>query len=155
MSEPDIFQRVGSIPNARVGSDFEQAARDILASQDLRLEKNFGLTLGIGEKKKERRFDLGAASPKVIVECKSHKWTASGKVPSAKMSVWNEAMYYFALAPDDYRKILFVLRDDNPKKRETLAEYYLRTYDHLIPDGVEFWEYDETIAEVTIRRVSD
>jgi hypothetical protein len=58
--------------------------------------------------------------------------------------VWNEAMYYFLVAPTGYRKILFVLRDYSEKRRETLAEYYIRTYSHLIPDDVELWEYDES-----------
>ena len=53
-------------------------------------------------------------------------------------------MYYFLLVPTDYRKIFFVLHDFSKKRGETLAEYYLRTYAHLIPDNVEFWEYNET-----------
>ncbi len=150
VSDTNNFQRIGSISNARVGSDFEKAAQEIFASRGLYLEKSFNLAVGIGEQKKEHRFDLGLASPKVIVECKSHKWTAGGYVPSAKMTVWNEAMYYFALAPSDYQKILFVLRDYNPKKKETLAEYYLRTHNHLIPDGVEIWEYDEATGEAVV-----
>jgi hypothetical protein len=150
----DNFQRVGSISNAHVGGDFEEAARQLLGLQGLRLDKNFGLSVGIGEKKKEHRFDLGSASPATVVECKSHKWTASGNAPSAKMTVWNEAMYYFALAPDGYRKILFVLRDYSHKKSETLAEYYIRTYDHLIPDGVENWKYDETTGVAVVRQKS-
>jgi len=52
-------------------------------------------------------------------------------------------MYYFACAPNNYRKIFFVLRDTRAKTGETLASYYLRTYSHLIPSGVEIWEYDE------------
>jgi len=59
------------------------------------------------------------------------------------------------LAPDDYRKTLFVLRDYSPKRKETLAEYYLRTYDHLVPSGVEFWEYDEATRRATIWRARD
>ncbi|CAN5528043.1 hypothetical protein BH24ACT21_BH24ACT21_06010 [soil metagenome] len=66
------------------------------------------------------------------------------------MTVWNEAMYYFQLAPENFRKILFVLRHYNPKKKETLVEYYSRTYGHLIPNGVEIWEYDEETEEVDI-----
>ncbi len=66
------------------------------------------------------------------------------------MTVWNEAMYYFQLAPKDFQKILFVLRHYNPKKKETLVEYYIRTYAHLIPNGVEIWEYDEEAKEVNI-----
>jgi len=146
------FQRVDSISNAHVGSDFEESARGTLASQGFHLDRSFALPIGIGEKKKAHRFDLGSASPEIVVECKSHKWTASGNVPSAKMTVWNEAMYYFALAPKSYRKILFVLRDYSPKKQETLAQYYVRTYDHLVPDEVEIWEHDEVSGKTTIWR---
>jgi hypothetical protein len=52
-------------------------------------------------------------------------------------------MYYFLVAPSNYRKIMFVLKDFSSKHNETLAEYYLRRYAHLIPSKVEFWEYDE------------
>lgn len=80
----------------------------------------------------------------MLVECKSHKWTTpNDNVLSAKLTVWNEAMYYFLCSPSDYRKIMFVLRDISKRRGETLAEYYIRTYRHLIPAGVEFWEYDE------------
>lgn len=144
------FQRIGSVWNAHVGSDFEKAAQEVLASQGIHLVRDFSLPIGIGEQKKEHRFDLGSASAEVIAECKSHKWTAGGNVPSAKITVWNEAMYYFALAPENYRKILFVLRDYSEKKAETLAEYYIRTHDHLVPDEVEIWEYDEDAGEATI-----
>jgi hypothetical protein len=144
------FQRIGSVSNAHVGSDFERAAQEVFTSQDLHLVRGFSLPIGIGEKKKEHRFDLGSASAEVIVECKSHKWTKGGNLPSAKMTVWNEAMYYFAMAPEDYKKILFVLRDYSDKKGETLAEYYIRTHDHLVPDEVEIWEYEEDAGEVII-----
>lgn len=152
----DNFQRMGSASNAHVGNNFEKVARQMLASQGLYLEENFVLDVGISVKKKKHRFDLGAASSKVIVECKSHKWTAGDNVPSAKMTVWNEAMYCFAVSAEDYRKILFVLYDYSPKKRETLAEYYIRTYDHLVPDKVEIWEYNEASGEVVIwKKVPD
>ena len=84
---------------------------------------------------------ISAQKPlKILVECKKHTWTKGRNVPSAKMSVWNEAMYYFALAPQEYRKILFVLKDT--RKNETLAEYYVKRYAHLIPDHTEILEYD-------------
>ncbi|WP_251405975.1 hypothetical protein [Metabacillus litoralis] len=66
------------------------------------------------------------------MECKSHKWTSGGNVPSAKLTVWNEAMYYILLAPEDYRKF-FILKDYSEKGGETLGEYYIRAYGHLIP----------------------
>jgi hypothetical protein len=52
-------------------------------------------------------------------------------------------MYYFTVAPKGYRKILFVLRDYSEERGETLAEYYIRRYSHLIPNDVEICEYDE------------
>ena len=59
------------------------------------------------------------------------------------MTVWNEAMYYFSCVPDEYRKILFVLHDVRATTGESLADYYIRTYHHLISPGVELWEYNQ------------
>ena len=81
------------------------------------MSHNFAVEVGLTDKKKHC-FDLGSANPKIIVECKSHKWTAGANVPSAKMTVWNEAMYYFHLAPKAFRKILFVLHDRRSKDGE-------------------------------------
>ena len=147
MSKP--HQRVGSISNAHVGKDFEVLALDVFAARDIHLESKFKLPVGVAEIKKLHAFDLGCEEQKIIVECKCHKWTApNDNVPSAKLTVWNEAMYYFLVAPQGYRKILFVLRDVSERRRETLAEYYVRTYGHLIPEGVEIWEFDEESQEV-------
>ncbi len=52
-------------------------------------------------------------------------------------------MFFFYATPSGYRKIFFVLRDFSQKRNETLAEYYIRTNIHLIPDDVEIWEYNE------------
>ena len=79
----------------------------------------------------------------MLVECKSHKWTESGNVPSAKVTTWDQAMFYFHVAPKQYRKIFFVLRDVHKQRKESLAEYYLRIKPHLIPAEVEIWEYNE------------
>ncbi|CAN0624528.1 protein of unknown function [Burkholderia multivorans] len=61
-------------------------------------------------------------------------------------------MYYFSLAPAGYRKVMFVLRDECPKRRLTLAAYYLKTHGHLIPPDVEFWEYDEMTQDAACIR---
>ena len=136
------FQRVGSKSNAHVGRDFEELARRFFADRGITLSTNHRIAVGIESQKKKHAFDLGSSSPKVIVECKSHTWTAGNNVPSAKLTVWNEAMYYFAASPPEYRKIFFVLRDERVSNGETLAEYYIRMYSHLIPSSVEIWEYD-------------
>ena len=135
------FQRLGAISNADVGSDFETAAQEWFSNQDVRLQRNYGMEVGMSTKK-ERKFDLGPSEPPVLVECKSHKWTSGDNVPSDKITVWNEAMYYFLLAPAGFRKVLFVLRDFGEKRGESLAEYYVRNRCHLIPDDVEILEYD-------------
>ena len=145
----DNFQRIGSKSNAQVGKDFEDIAFEIFSQQGLKLSKFFKLLIGIGDIKKEHSFDLGSESNKILIECKSHRWTSGNNVPSAKMTVWNEAMYYFTIAPNGYRKVFFVLRDYSQKRQETLAEYYIRTHAHLIPKDVEIWEYDENKKSAT------
>lgn len=136
-------QRKGSVSNAHVGRAFERLAHRHLASMGIETTLGFVLPIGIRSPHKDHEFDLGASSPAIVVECKSHRWTEGDKVPSAKMAVWNEAMYYFSLVPNSYKRILFVLHDRRRSSNESLVEYYLRTYGHLIPMGVEIWEYDE------------
>ena len=104
---------------------------------------NFPVEVGVNKLKKTHSFDLGSELPPILVECKSHRWTKGNNVPSAKITVWNEAMYYFNCASKKYRKIFFVLRDERKSTGETLASYYIRNYKHLIPDGVEIWEFND------------
>lgn len=142
------FQRVGSVSNAHVGRDFESVAQEHFRQTGVLLNRSFPVQLGAASEKGRRLFDLGSESPLILVECKSHRWTVGGNVPSAKVTVWNEAMYYFFLAPQEFRKVLFVLRDFNEKRQESLARYYVRNYGHLIPRGVEILEYDEASGQV-------
>ena len=144
------FQRVGSVSNAHVGREFEKVAARILRRAGVPVSSDFVVDIGIAKNKKPHRFDLGAEDPAVLVECKSHRWTTGGNIPSAKLTVWNEAMLYFSCAPSSYRKIFFVLRDERAKSGETLANYYLRVYRHLIPEGVELWEYDASTDDVNV-----
>ena len=142
------FQRLGSTSNSHVGRDFETAAQDYFRQKGISLQRGHSVQLGVSSKKKNRKFDLGSDDPPVLVECKSNTWTRSGNVPSAKMTVWNEAMYLFLLAPTRFQKVLFVLRDFNEGRSESLAEYYLRSYSHLIPGDVEIWEYDALASSI-------
>jgi hypothetical protein len=141
MNKP--FQRLGSVSNSQVGNDFELLAQQFFAQAGIELRRGHAVHIGISNTTKPHAFDLGCESRKMLVECKSHRWTSGHNIPSAKLTVWNEAMYYFHAAPREYRKILFVLRDLRRGGGESLASYYVRTYGHLIPSGVELWEYDE------------
>jgi len=137
---PDNFQRIGAISNAHAGSEFEGFVRQFFAAQGIPLEPNFKVEVGVSQLKKSHRFDLGSEAPAIVVECKSHNWTTGGNVPSAKITVWNEAMYYFYVAPAHFRKVLFTLK--STRGTQTLAAYYIRNFSHLIPQDVEIWEYD-------------
>lgn len=138
------FQRNGSESNSQVGREFEKLACEYFCKvEGIALTRNFQIELGVDTKKKVRRFDLGSNNPPILVECKSHRWTETGNMPAAKITVWNEAMFYFLLAPRTYRKVLFVLKDTNPRDSETLAEYYVKHNSHLIPPSVAIIEFDE------------
>jgi hypothetical protein len=134
------FQRIGAISNAHVGNEFEDVVREYFRGQGFSLVRGFKVPVGIGKVAKARRFDWGSDDPPILVECKSHAWTVGGNIPSAKMTVWNEAMYYFHMAPASYRKVLFTLK--SVRAGTSLASHYIKCYAHLIPRGVEIWEYD-------------
>ena len=138
----DIFKNTDGEENAVVGKKFERAAQIYFRQcEELELTASFGLKIGFREQK-THKFDLGSGQKRVLVECKRHTWGRNGNIPTGKMHAWNEALFLLYLAPKGYRKILFVLCDFNEKRKETLAEYYVRTYAHLIPDDVEIIESD-------------
>ena len=138
-------QREDATSNTQAGEDFERAAADYFTSLGLRLDRKFKAHVGAGRQTKDKQFDLGSTEPPILVECKSHRWTKSKgqNSPSAKMAVWNEAMFYFSLVRAPTRKILFVLRHINPRTNEALADYYMRRHGHLVAPDVEIWEFDE------------
>ena len=136
-------QRIGAISNAHAGREFEEEALAYFAKcEGLHLSPSFSVPLGVASTKKLHSFDLGSEEPAVLVECKSHNWTVTGNMPSAKVTVWNEAMYYFLLAPKHFQKILFVLEARHARQPQTLAEYYVRTNGHLVPTDVSIIEYN-------------
>ena len=138
------FQREGSISNAHVGRDFENKIQAYFAQQNIELTKNVSVSIGVDGKSKPHNFDLGSIDQKIIVECKSHTWTATENVPSAKLTTWDQAMYFFYATQGEFRKIFVVLKHISPKRNETLCDYYIRTHKHLIPNDVEVWEFDES-----------
>ena len=135
--------------NPVTGAEFEKTAlRQFGKLGYATLERGFAVDVGVAEVKKAHRFDLGSHDEKLLVGCKAHTWTSGGNAPSAKLSVWNEAMYYFLTAPSAYRKVLFTLRSE--RNGETLAQHYVKRYRHLIPPGVEIWEYDPASDTVAV-----
>ena len=135
---------MGNADNPRRGSDFELFAQAFFRARGLTLIRSFLVEVGLEGAVAAHKFDLGSDRPPTLVECKRHTWTAGGNAPSAKLAVWNEAMLYFLAAPETFRKVLFVLR--SVRNGETLAEYYVRRYRHLIPAGVEIVECDPDLG---------
>jgi len=125
--------------NPATGAKFELLIKEYFRKKGISLERPFILKIGASSLKKEHNFDLGSKTLKIVIECKSHTWTETGNAPSAKMSVWNEAMYYFSLVPKKYKKIFFFKK--SLRRGESLGQYYIRRYSHLIPKNVELWEF--------------
>lgn len=139
MRDGNNFQRVGAISNTHAGRDFEKAARLFWAGTGVKLQENFAVSVG-HKVKKTHRFDLGSDHPPILVECKSYTWTSGGNSPSAKIRGMNEVMLLFSLAPEYYRKILFVLK--HMRGELSLANHYVKNQGHLIGPGIEIWEFD-------------
>jgi hypothetical protein len=133
------FQRVGALSNTHAGQEFEEAARLFFSARGIPLTSGFVATVGY-HVKRAHKFDLGSEEPPILVECKSYTWTTGGNSPSAKIRGMNEVMLLFSLAPQRYRKILFVLK--HTRRNVSLAAHYIKTQGHLIGPGVEIWEFD-------------
>jgi hypothetical protein len=107
------------------------------------LEKHFETTfdkevsIEIGNPPKDHAFDLASSDGQIIVECKNYSWTASGNVPSAKLTTLDQAVWYFSFL-HDRKCVLIMRRATHSKHHETLAEYYYRIHGHLLRDVMLF-----------------
>ncbi|MBO4864198.1 MAG: hypothetical protein J5517_07520 [Eubacterium sp.] len=97
--------------------------------------------IAIGKPPKDHKFDLVCDEENIVIECKRYTWTKTGNVPSAKMGFTNEAAFYLSFLPHNKTKYIVMLCSYHPKRNESLAEYYYRTYKHLIGD-IHILEYD-------------
>ena len=114
--------------NPKKGRDFEEKVGQALAEKyKTSFEKR---SIDIGMPPKAHIFDLVSEDGTIIVECKNYSWGKNN--PSAKFSTLNEAVLYLSHAPEDSKKIIVLRKDNHPKKKESLAEYYVRTYFHLL-----------------------
>ena len=127
--------------NPYIGAEFQTKVNDWF-------NKNYGATFSeevkipigaIGVSKadfKDHKFDVVSEVRSFVIECKCYTWTNSGNVPSAKMGTMNEAAFYMSLLPPMYKKLIVMLESKSEKRKETLAQYYMRTYKHLLGDIV-------------------
>lgn len=125
--------------NTFKGSKFEEVTKLLLEEYlQEKLEEQKKIEIGF-EEKREHRFDLGNSN--YLIECKAFEWTAKNNNSSGKFSTLRETLYYFLLAPKEYRKIL-VLKKSRVKNGETVLDYFIRLNYHLIPQDVEIFEID-------------
>lgn len=113
------------ISNTQVGRLFQERVAIALEEQ-LGEPFDFEVAMPIGAPPKPHRFDLASRSRKVVVECKSYGWTASGNVPSAKITTLREAANYLSQLPVDVTKVLAVARAVHNRRSESLGEYFVR-----------------------------
>lgn len=134
--------------NPKKGADFEKRVREAIS-------KRFGVafekrSVKIGNPPKEHAFNLVSGDGKYIIECKCHSWTKSKNIPSAKMSILNEAVFYLSHISKNKHRFLIIKKDFSEEKQKTFAEYYFYINRHLL-DGVRIFEFDEgavTLDEV-------
>jgi len=126
--------------NPGVGKNFQSLTSKLLAEY---YGKEFipEREINIGNPPKAHRFDIVSSDRSVVVECKCYSWTVGQNNPSAKMATLNEAVLYFKLMPDFWKKVIVMKKSIHPKRNETLAEYYLRTYNFVL-DGITLIEID-------------
>ena len=126
--------------NPRRGAEFQRQVKEWFEKH---YEGEFVLEykIPIGEPKKDHKFDIVNPEKKIAIECKRYTWTETGNVPSAKMGFANEAAFYLSFLPEEYDKIIVLLKSYNSKREETLAEYYYRINHHLLGD-VKVAEFD-------------
>ena len=126
--------------NPGVGAYFQRKVADWFRYE---YQKGFVIEkkIPIGNPPKDHKFDIVAEDGSFAIECKCYTWTVTGNVPSAKMGFTNEAAFYLSFLPDTYEKYIVMLKATHKKREETLAEYYYRTYKHLI-GKTKVAEYD-------------
>ena len=130
------------------GTEFENRVgdyfREKLSGFELEQNKKTGkIKLKANNIEGAHIFDIISKKYKLLIECKRHSWTSGNHSPSAKLSIWNEAMYYFYLANrinDEYTNILCVECSTNLEGR-SLADLYVKNKEHYIPDRTYIIEF--------------
>lgn len=138
--------------NTGKGRDFQIAAAKILGAY-LGTEFRIDYPIAIGKPPKAHRFDLVSSDAAIVGECKNYSWTETGNMPSAKMGFINEAVLYLSHLPKPTKKFIAMRLDRHARRQESLAEFYVRTYLHLL-QGIEIFEIDMQTGVVRGHNIS-
>lgn len=127
------------------GIEFEKITKVILEKYlKESLSNPFQVEIGYNIKK-NHKFDLGNSN--YVIECKNYEWTKNNNNPSGKISTLRETLFYFTLAPKNYKKIL-VLKRSKLKNNETILDYFTRLNRYLIPDDLILLEINIETNEI-------
>ena len=134
--------------NAQRGREFQKLVAKVLG-RHWNVVFDLEVPFPIGNPPKEHKFDLASTDRKFVGESKNYTWTETGNMPSAKMAFVNEAVFYLSHLPPDIVRFVVMPRDIRPRTKEALADYYYRTYRHLL-NGVLVIEVDTSNQNVRI-----
>ncbi len=126
--------------NPTIGALFQEQVKDWFTkmyNEKFEME----VKIPIGQPLKDHKFDIVCKERNIAIECKRYTWTESGNVPSAKLRGINEAAFFLSFLPDSYKKFIVIVKAYNSKKKIYLADYYHKTYKHLLGD-ITIAEYD-------------
>ena len=126
--------------NLRRGREFQELGASVLSdywSVPLDLE----VPIPIGNPPKQHKFDMASRDKRIVGEAKCFTWTEAGNIPSAKMGFVNQAVFYLSHLPANTTRFVVMPRDIRPRTGEALADYYYRTYHHLLA-GAQIIELD-------------
>lgn len=137
--------------NTRRGREFQELAASVLG-QYWGVTFDLEIPFAIGDPPKQHKFDMVSTDREFVGEAKNFTWTVSGKTPSAKMAFVNQAVFYLSHLPRSITRFVVMPRDIRQKTEEALADYYYRTYRHLL-NGVLIIEIDP--ATESIRQVGN
>ena len=144
----DIPAMNSNSENPRVGRTFQELTARLLSDYYGAPFDN-EVAIPIGEPAKPHRFDCVSVDKTIAVECKCYTWTHTGNIPSAKLAFLNQSVLYALLLPNGVKKVIAVQKAQHPRRAETLAEYYYRTYRHLLT-GITLLEIDTNLNKVKL-----
>ena len=123
--------------NKNKGDAFRDFAKPIL-EKELKTKLEPEQKIDIGNPMEEHAFDLASQDKSIVIECKRYTWINSDKKPNGKIATLNEAVLYFSFLDYNVQKILCLMESKCPEREETLAEYYVHTYGHLLRDVIVY-----------------
>ena len=119
------------ISNTEKGKRFQFSAKGAV-EQWVGLPFELEVKLPVGNPPKLHAFDLASLDRKYVGEAKAFSWTQSGNNPSAKITTLRESVQYLQHLPKEVKAFIVIKHSSYPRKKETLANYFVRMNHHLL-----------------------